>query len=114
MSTGLKVAYLWHDNDVIEVRVTVENARFRGTANVYVGTDGLLEAAGTLAGFPKHSRDKREVIFGAVCFREVPRSLFPSNDHPVHNSAESTLRQRMFECDTVLRCYSYQPVCKFE
>lgn len=66
MSTGLKVAYLWHDNDVIEVRVSAENARFRGTANVYVGTDGLVEAAAALAGFPKHSRDKREVICGAV------------------------------------------------
>jgi hypothetical protein len=66
MSTGLKVAYLWHDNDVIEVRVTAENPRFRGTANVYVGIDGLREAAAQLAGFPKHNRDKREVHFGAV------------------------------------------------
>ncbi len=66
MNTGLKVAYVWHDSDVIEVRVTAENARFRSTANVYVGTDGLLKAAATLAGFPKHSRDKREVTFGAV------------------------------------------------
>jgi hypothetical protein len=66
MSTGLKIAYLWHDSDVIEVRITAENARFRGTADVYVGTDGLLEAVATLAGFPMHSRDKREVIFGAL------------------------------------------------
>lgn len=65
MSTGLKIAYLWHDSDVIEVRVTAENAGFRGTADVYVGTDGLIEAAATLAGFPKDSRDKREVVFGA-------------------------------------------------
>ena len=65
MSTGLKVTYLWHDNDVIEVRVTVENARFRGTADTYVGTDGLLEAAATLEGFPTNRGDKRDVIFGA-------------------------------------------------
>ena len=65
MITGLKVAYLYHDGDVIEVRVTAENAGFRGTADVYVGTDGLLEAAATLAGFPKDNLDKREVIFGA-------------------------------------------------
>ena len=66
MSTGLKIGYLWHDSDVIEVRVTAENARYRGTADVYVGTDGLIEAAATLEGFPKDRRDKREVIFGAV------------------------------------------------
>jgi len=65
MRTGLKVTYLWHDNDVIEVRVTVENARFRGTADTYVGTDGLFEAAATLAGFPANGGDKREVTFGA-------------------------------------------------
>ena len=58
MSTGLKVTHLWHDNDVIEVRVTAENATFRGTADVYVGTDGLLEAAATLAGFPMDAHDK--------------------------------------------------------
>ncbi|MBB5065939.1 hypothetical protein [Granulicella mallensis] len=66
MNPGLKVAYLWHDSDVIEVRVTAENAKFRGTADVYVGTDGLLEAAAALVGFPKNGLDKREVTFGAA------------------------------------------------
>jgi len=63
MRIGLRVTYLSHDNDVIEVRSSVENSRFRGTADAYVGTDGLLEAAATLAGFPVNRADKREVIF---------------------------------------------------
>jgi hypothetical protein len=66
MIAGLKVSYLWHDWDVVEVRITVENADFRGTANVYVGTDGLLEAAVMLAGFPSSNLDKRWVEFGAT------------------------------------------------
>lgn len=66
MNPGLKVSYLWHDNDVVEVRITAENAGFRGSADVYVGTDGLLEAATILAGFPQDSLDKREVVFGAA------------------------------------------------
>src|SRR5450756_2389436 len=66
MSTGLKVTYLWHDTDVIEVQVTAGNARFWGTADVYIGTDGLIDAAATLAGFPSDNRDKREVYFGAI------------------------------------------------
>jgi hypothetical protein len=37
MKAGLKVSYLWHDNDVLELRVIAENADFRGTAAVYVG-----------------------------------------------------------------------------
>lgn len=48
MSVGLKVTYLYHVIDLIEVRITAENAAFRGSANVYVGTDGLLEAAAAL------------------------------------------------------------------
>jgi pimeloyl-ACP methyl ester carboxylesterase len=44
------------------LRVTIENTEFRGTADVYVGTADLLEAATTLSGFPKNHLDKREVI----------------------------------------------------
>jgi hypothetical protein len=66
MNAGLKVAYLWHDNDVIEVRVTVENVEFRGTADVYVGVGGLLAAAALLAGFPTNNLEMREVVFGAA------------------------------------------------
>jgi hypothetical protein len=66
MIMGLKVTYLWHDIDALELRVTAENAEFRVTADVYVGTDALLEAATTLAGFPKNHLDKREVVFGAA------------------------------------------------
>jgi hypothetical protein len=65
MNTGLKFAYLWHDTDVLELRVAAENAEFRGTADVYVGTDGLIEAAATLKGFPANNLDRREIAFGA-------------------------------------------------
>jgi len=66
MNAGLKVAYLYHDGDIIEVRIVAENASFRGSADVYVGTDGLLEATAVLEGFPKDRQDTREVVFGAV------------------------------------------------
>ena len=66
MNVGLKVTYLYHDVDIIEVRFTAENGRFRGSADVYVGTDGLLEAAAALQGFPKDRRDKREIVFGSA------------------------------------------------
>ncbi|HTF66154.1 MAG TPA: hypothetical protein VK638_26050 [Edaphobacter sp.] len=66
MNVALKVAYLWHDHDVIEVRVQVENVEFRGTADVYVGAGELLEAAALLEGFPSDNLDKREVVFGAT------------------------------------------------
>ena len=65
MNAGLSVSYLWHDSDVLEIRVIAENADFRGTAAVYVGTGDLHEAATTLSGFPKHQLDKREITFGA-------------------------------------------------
>ena len=58
--------YLYHDGDIIEVRIVAENVSFRGSADVYVGTDGLLEAAAVLEGFPKDRQDTREVVFGAA------------------------------------------------
>jgi len=33
---------------------------------VYLGTDGLLDAAAVLEGFPKDRQDTREVVFGAA------------------------------------------------
>jgi hypothetical protein len=66
MNAGLKVTYLYHDGDIIEVRIVAENVSFRGSADVYVVTDGLLEAAAILEGFPKDRQDTREVAFGAA------------------------------------------------
>jgi hypothetical protein len=66
MNPGLKVTYLYHDIDLIKIRIAAENASFRGSADVYVGTDGLLEAAAVLEGFPKDHRDTREVVFGTA------------------------------------------------
>jgi hypothetical protein len=66
MNVGLKVTYLYHDIDLIEVRIVAENAAFRGSADVYVGTDGLREAAAVIEGFPKDRRDTREIVFGAA------------------------------------------------
>lgn len=65
MNAGLRVSYLWHDVDVLELCVVAENASFRGTADVYVGTGELLEAAATLSGFPQNHLDKRQITFGA-------------------------------------------------
>jgi hypothetical protein len=66
MNVSLRVVYLYHDVDVVEIRVTVENPGFRGTADIYVGTGGLLEAASTLEGFPEDHSDKRELVLGAA------------------------------------------------
>jgi hypothetical protein len=66
LNPGLKVTYLYHDGDIIEVRIVSQNASFRGSADVYVGTDGLLEAAAVLERIPKDRSDTREVAFGAA------------------------------------------------
>jgi hypothetical protein len=66
MIIGLKVTYLYHDVDVIKVQVTAQNTRYKGSADVYMGTDDLLEAADALNGFPKDCQDRREINFGAA------------------------------------------------
>jgi hypothetical protein len=65
MSVGLEVIYVYHDVDLVEVRISVENAEFRGSTNVYVSKGELLEVAETLKGFPRNSSDTREVVFGS-------------------------------------------------
>ena len=44
----------------------VENAKFRATADVYVGTGELSATAAMMAGFPKNHLDRREIVFGAA------------------------------------------------
>lgn len=66
MAEGLKVTYLWHDNDVLEVRLAAQNIEFRGTADVYIGTSGLGEIAAQLSGFPTSNTDRRVVALGAA------------------------------------------------
>jgi hypothetical protein len=115
MNTGLKVTYLYHDGDVIEVRVTAENAGFRGTADVYVGTHGLLEAAATLAGFPKNTLDKREVVFGASGKKFAGGSVrleFYCKDKAGHAAFRATIEgdygeQEVAESATV--CVDFDP-----
>jgi hypothetical protein len=61
----MKCTCLYHDTDVIELRIAVGNGRFCGAADVYVGVGQLLEVSELLQGFPKHSKDTREVTLGA-------------------------------------------------
>jgi hypothetical protein len=114
MNAGLTVTYLWHDNDVIEVRVKAENEAFRGTADVYVGAGGLLNAAALLAGFPLNNLDKRELVLGAAgkefaggfvrlefyCEDGAGHAAFRATiegDHDHRESAESAIIRVRFE-----------------
>jgi hypothetical protein len=109
MNVGLQVAYLWHDIHALELRVTAENAEFRGTADVYVGADALLEAATTLAGFPRNHLDKREVVFGAAGKNfagEAARLEFYCKDMAGHAAFRATIEgdygdQKVAESATV-------------
>jgi hypothetical protein len=65
ITAGVKFTYLYHDSDVIELRIAVGNGKFSGSADVYVSRGALLEAATLLKGFPENSQDTREVVFGA-------------------------------------------------
>jgi hypothetical protein len=64
METGLRISYLWHDIDVVEVSITVSNSRFGGLAQAYIDHDGLRNAASTLEGFRTTPSDARELSLG--------------------------------------------------
>lgn len=64
MIVGLSIKPLWSDVDVFEVAVSGSNGEFGGSAAVYVGIDGLAEAASMLEGFPRTTSDMRQFELG--------------------------------------------------
>src|SRR5215472_4976168 len=62
---GLQLRVIYQDNDVLELRVSVWNGKFGGTADAYVALGELREIATALQGFPDRTSDTREVVLGA-------------------------------------------------
>ena len=64
MLRGIRITYLCHDDDVIQLQIVADNGRFRGTTRVYAGIGELSDIAESLRGFPEDPYDKRQVMFG--------------------------------------------------
>jgi hypothetical protein len=60
----LRIEPVWHDQDLIEVRVVASNGTFAGTACVYIDMEALHAAARLLAGFPSGRADRRRIQWG--------------------------------------------------
>src|ERR1700739_4822589 len=65
MDRCIRLAYRYHDVDVVELRVSAWNGSFGGSTCLYIGQGDLADAATLLVGFPNGVNDKREVTFGA-------------------------------------------------
>lgn len=65
MDRCVRLTYLYHDVDVVELKASAWNGGFSGSTRLYIGQGDLAEAAAILAGFPVDLNDEREVIFGA-------------------------------------------------
>ena len=61
----VRLAYRYHDVDVVELNVSAWNGSFGGSTCLYVGQGDLADAAALLARFPINVEDKREVTLGA-------------------------------------------------
>jgi hypothetical protein len=64
MGVGIEFQLIWHDNDVLNLRVSAWNGDFGGVAEIYEGVGDLHVAASNLRGFPNNLRDRREIVFG--------------------------------------------------
>ena len=65
MDRCLRIKYLYHDQDILELEASVWNGRFGGTTQLYVGRGELAEVARSLERFPKARSDEREVTLGS-------------------------------------------------
>jgi hypothetical protein len=61
---ALEVA--WFDDDMLELKLSVFNAKFAGQANFYAGLDEPREFANVIEGFPRSVSDVREYEFGST------------------------------------------------
>jgi hypothetical protein len=64
LTAQLRIEPVWHDQDLLEVRVTASSKTFSGAACVYIDLDGLRAAADELAGFPSRPGDRRRIEWG--------------------------------------------------
>jgi hypothetical protein len=94
MKQGLRFEYLYHDNDIIEIRIVADNGLFRGTADVYIGRDTLSEVAEGLERFPEGSSDLRKFElggFGPMFAGGAARLSFYTKDMAGHVVVEVTV-----------------------
>jgi hypothetical protein len=61
---GMTLTVVWFDEDLVELRVRVANARFAATVDVYALLDCFAELAEAVRGFPRSSVDRREFELG--------------------------------------------------
>jgi hypothetical protein len=67
MEVGIEFQLIWHDNDVLNLRVSAWNGDFGGVAEIYEGVGDLHVAASNLRGFPNNPSDRREIVFDRKC-----------------------------------------------
>jgi hypothetical protein len=59
MDIGFELQLIWHDNDVLNLRVSAWNGAFGRVAEVYEAVGDLEAAATQLRGFPNSTADRR-------------------------------------------------------
>jgi hypothetical protein len=62
---GFWLDVIYHDSDLLQLRVTAWNGAFGGATELYVAIGELEQIAVKLAGFPKSFADAREFVLGA-------------------------------------------------
>jgi hypothetical protein len=64
MVVGIEFQLIWHDNDVLNLRVLAWNGDFGGVVKIYEGVGNLHVVAAHLREFPNNPGDRREIVFG--------------------------------------------------
>ncbi len=89
----LDVELVWHDLDMVEVRIDAANLDFRGCTSVYTTRQELLELAERVALFPRTAKD----TFEFVSLGETPRVTlqFYCIDGAGHGAVRAMLRREV-------------------
>jgi len=113
MYMGFEFWVIWHDDDVINLRVSSWNGAFGGLAEIYEGIGDLRDAAAQLRGFPKNPTDMREIVFGNFdrkCAAGGVRMRFNCVDGAGHAYVEATIDSNYESGGTVQTVVLAMPV----
>jgi hypothetical protein len=94
MDYGIKLAIVYADEHLIELRVNASNGLYAGQVDIYLALTEMREMADALKGFPTNNDDNRDIELGegGPSTMSVARLQFSCADSVGHSRVDVDLR----------------------
>ncbi len=79
----LTIELIWEDSDLEELRITAQNSRYCGTADVYFGQGDVAALAESIRGFPKTVSQQETFEGSSGSLAKLVFQCIDGSGHPV-------------------------------